>query len=88
MEARSAHVPMLDTDKHPAHDMYRQALAGVTRLDDERGGGPGPHSSNLAGSLTSAALGAGLIRIDQVALDRNANRMYALQENGLGPLAK
>ncbi|MET0937513.1 MAG: peptidoglycan-binding protein [Luteibacter sp.] len=72
-------VPSLDDTNHPSHGLYRQALEGVQRLDAQHGREPGPHTGNIAGSLTSAALTSGMSRIDQVVLSPDANKVYAMQ---------
>lgn len=53
---------------HPDHALYRQALAGVHRLDHEHGRAPDAGSDRLAASLTRLAKENGLIRVDHVVL--------------------
>lgn len=72
-------TPSLDDASHPSNGLYRQALEGVQKLDAQHGREPGPHTGNIAGSLTSAALTAGMSRIDQVVLSADANKVYAMQ---------
>ncbi|HEY9130709.1 MAG TPA: XVIPCD domain-containing protein [Dyella sp.] len=79
-EAKSqAAIPELTDVRHPAHGMYAQAFQCVARLDESHGRTPGPHTQMFAGSLTSAALGAGMQRIDHVLLSDDASRGFAVQ---------
>ncbi len=73
------HAPSLLDAQHPAHGMYQQAYQCVARLDEGQGLTPGPHTQMFAGSLTTAALGAGMSRIDHVVLSEDASRGFAVQ---------
>lgn len=84
-DARFAGAPLLDNARHPAHEIYQQARAGVQQLDERYGRAPGTHSENLAGSLTSAAVNTGMHRIDHVALNDDASRAYAVQGEARSP---
>ncbi|WP_426285135.1 XVIPCD domain-containing protein [Luteibacter sp. E-22] len=84
-DARLAGAPLLDNARHPAHEIYQQARAGVQQLDERHGRAPGTHSENLAGSLTSAAVNTGMHRIDHVALNDDASRAYAVQGEARSP---
>ncbi|MDQ0010328.1 peptidoglycan hydrolase-like protein with peptidoglycan-binding domain [Luteibacter jiangsuensis] len=84
-DARLSGAPLLDNARHPAHEIYQQARAGVQQLDERHGRVPGPHSENLAGSLTSAAVSTGMHRIDHVALNDDASRAYAIQGEARSP---
>ena len=53
---------------HPDHALYRQAVAGVHRLDQEHGRAPDAGSDRLAASLTRLAKENGLSRVDHVVL--------------------
>lgn len=72
-------VPSLLDTHHPAHGLYEQAYQCVSRLDDEQGQQPGPHTHMFAGSLTAAATAAGFNRIDHVVLNDDASRGWAVQ---------
>lgn len=64
---------------HPQHALYTQALAQVHAVEAERGIAHGRHSENLAGSLTVAAVHAGLQRIDRVEFNREGCFARAVQ---------
>lgn len=74
-----AHTPSLLDAQHPAHGMYQQAYQCAARLDESQGRAPGAHTQMFAGSLTTAALGAGMNRIDHVVLSDDASRGFAVQ---------
>ncbi|MDQ7995290.1 MAG: peptidoglycan-binding protein [Luteibacter sp.] len=76
---RQAGIPSLADASHPANGMFRQALDRVQGLDAQHGRESGPHTTNIAGSLTSAATVAGMRSIDQVVLNQDATKVYAMQ---------
>ena len=78
-------APSLEDARHPSHNMYRQALDGVQRLDAQHGRACGPHTSMIAGSLAAAAVMNGMRQIDQVMLNDDASRAYAVQGNATSP---
>jgi hypothetical protein len=78
-EVAQPHTPSLLDAQHPAHGMYQQAYQCVARLDEAQGRAPGAHTQMFAGSLTTAALGAGMSQIDHVVLSDDANRGFAVQ---------
>jgi putative chitinase len=59
--------------------MFQQARDGVYKLDAQHGRTPDAQSDQFAGSLTASAVTQGLTRIDQVALNGDASRAYAVQ---------
>lgn len=64
---------------HTAHPMFRDALAGVQKIDAAHGRASGPDSHQLAGAVTASAVCTGMKRIDNVLLDDNASRLFAVQ---------
>ncbi|UGB37187.1 peptidoglycan-binding domain-containing protein [Frateuria soli] len=64
---------------HAGHPLFCQALEKVHLIDARCGRTPDPLSSNLAGSLATAAQARGLARIDHVVLGENATRAFAVQ---------
>ena len=69
----------LDQSAHPDHELYRQALDAVQKLDAEHQRPSGEHSQNLAGALTDAARRDGLTQIDRVMLSEDKTHTYAVQ---------
>lgn len=74
-----AKAPSLLDTQHPAHGMYQQAYQCVARIDESQGRAPGAYTQMFAGSLTSAAIGAGMKQIDHVVLSDDASRGFAIQ---------
>lgn len=71
--------PNLADTMHPGNGMYLQTLNAVHRLDAQQGRTPDQRSDNLAASLTVAAHGNGMSRVDHVVLSDDASRAYAVQ---------
>jgi hypothetical protein len=71
--------PRIDSPDHPQNAMFQQARDGVYKLDAQHGRTPNTQSDQFAGSLTASAVTQGLTRIDQVALNSDASRAYAVQ---------
>lgn len=63
-------------DRHPANDKYRQAYAGVVKIDQSLGRAPDRHSERLAAAL--AAAGAKMPTISHVVLSRDGTRAFAV----------
>lgn len=71
----------LDQPAHPDHTLFRQAQAGVHRIDAQIGRTPDQHSDNLAGALTVAAKAKGMARIDAVGAPPDGERASAAQHH-------
>ncbi|MBO9648880.1 MAG: hypothetical protein J7605_10235 [Variovorax sp.] len=80
--------PQLDQPGHHDHAMFKQAQAGVHKLDAERGRTPDTSSNHLAAALVVAARRDGLTRIDSVALSDDASKAFALQGAPRSPAMK
>jgi peptidoglycan hydrolase-like protein with peptidoglycan-binding domain len=75
----------LDDPSHPDHALFLDARALVHDLDRQHGRSLDQRSDNLASSLVVAARGAGLQRLDQVALSHDASVLWGAQRPaGLG----
>jgi hypothetical protein len=77
--------PRIDSPDHPKNTMFQQAREGVHKLDAQQGRTPDAQSEQFAGSLTASAVTQGLTRIDQVALNGDASRAYAVQGDPNSP---
>lgn len=77
--------PRIDSPDHPQNAMFQQARDGVARIDAAHGRTPDAQSDQFAGSLTASAVTKGLTRIDQVALNADASRAYAIQGDPNSP---
>jgi Muramidase (flagellum-specific) len=64
---------------HPAHPVFRDALAGVEKIDAAHGRTTGQDSHQLAGAVAAGAICTGMQRIDTVMLNDNATQIYAVQ---------
>ncbi|HVI55556.1 MAG TPA: XVIPCD domain-containing protein [Luteibacter sp.] len=82
---QKAGATTLADPKHPAHGMYKQAEAGVHRIDREHGREPTLQSGQLAGSLTASAVIAQMSGIDHVVLNDDASKLYAVQGDPNAP---
>jgi len=78
----------LDHATHPDHELYRQALGAVQRLDAQHRRDSGEHSENLAAALTVAARREGLSKIDHVILSEDKSNTYAVQGEIDSPLKR
>lgn len=68
-------------DRHPANDKYRQAYAGVVKIDQSLGRTPDGHSERLAAALTAA--GAKMPAISHVVLSRDGTRAFAVDTQNI-----
>lgn len=78
----------LDQATHPDHELYKQALGAVQRLDAQQQRSSGQHSENLAAALTVAARHEGLTKIDHVILSEDKAHTYAVQGEIDSPLKR
>lgn len=76
---RLLHPLQLTEAAHPDHAMFQQALQGVHGIDASTGRKPDQMSENLAGALTVEARRGGMNHIDQVVMNDDFSRAYAVQ---------
>ncbi|UPG89707.1 zeta toxin family protein [Luteibacter aegosomaticola] len=69
----------LDDPNHPDHAFYLQTREKVHQLDRSMGRTPDQHSDQVASALTVQARADGLNRIDQVALGKGGETLWAVQ---------
>jgi hypothetical protein len=82
------HPPRLTEASHPDHAMFQQALKGVHTVDASTGRKPDQMSENLASALTVEARRTGMNRIDQVVMNDDFSRAYAVQGEANSPFKK
>ncbi|AND70925.1 hypothetical protein ATSB10_34710 [Dyella thiooxydans] len=70
-----------DGTAEPGDPLYRQALAGVQKIDADMGRRSDQLSRNLASALAAAAKTQGLTRIDAVAISEDGSRTFAVQND-------
>ena len=80
--------PLLNQPSHPSHELFRQALEGVRKLDAQHGRVSDGRSENFAGTLTVEAQRQGLQRIDHVVLNEDASRAWAVQGDLRSPFKR
>jgi hypothetical protein len=72
-------APSLDQPAHPGHELFRQAQAGMRKLDATMGRTSDQHTDNMAASLAVAACREGLTRIDHVNMGSDHLKIWATQ---------
>jgi putative chitinase len=70
---------LLDQPSHPDHKLFQQAREAVHAMDAQHHRKPDERSENLAAALTVAARANGMQRIDHVALNNDASKVYAVE---------
>lgn len=78
---------LLDNLAHPGHVLFQQSMEGVQQLNAKQGVAPSyERDACLAGALAASAAQAGMTRIDQVTLSKDATTVYALDKQALKDL--
>lgn len=70
---------LLDQPGHPGHGLYKQSLAGLEKINVERGIPSDQRTCNAAGALASAACRSTLTQIDLVAVNDSGDKLIAVQ---------
>ncbi|MGJ7490472.1 XVIPCD domain-containing protein [Variovorax sp. ZT4R33] len=79
MAAPAAAWPLLNDGQHPGNGFYKQALAGLEKINVERGIPSDQYTCNAAGTLASAACQSRFRQIDLVAVSDNGDKLIAVQ---------
>ena len=77
-------TPRLDEASHPDHALFKQAYAGVKKIDAEQRRASDRLSKNLAGALAVEAKSRGLKQIDSVVLSDDGSKAFATEQPMLG----
>ncbi|MGJ7491929.1 XVIPCD domain-containing protein [Variovorax sp. ZT4R33] len=72
-------VPLLNDGQHSGNGFYKQALAGLEKINAERGIPSDQYTCNAAGTLASAACESRFKQIDLVAVNDNGSKLIAVQ---------
>ena len=72
-------VPLLNDGQHPGNGFYKQALAGLEKINVERGIPSDQRTCNAAGTLAASACESRFKQIDHVALSDNGIKLIAVQ---------
>jgi len=87
-EALHAATPRLDGTGHPHNALYQQSRDAVHRLDAQHQRIPDLRSDQIAGVLTTKAVGEGMTRVDHAVLNDDASKVYAVQGELNSPFKK
>jgi hypothetical protein len=71
----------MDDPNHPGYDMYKQAYAGVAKLNAQHDVAPSERDKDFAAALAVQAKAQGLDRIDHVLLSPDGSKSFAVQGN-------
>jgi peptidoglycan hydrolase-like protein with peptidoglycan-binding domain len=74
-----AKAPGIEDPTHPGHTLYKQAQTAVHALDAQQGRTPDEASNRLAAATAVSAHANGLSRVDQVVLNGDGSKAYAVQ---------
>jgi len=72
-------VPPFNQPQHPGNALYEQSLAGLEKINAERGIPSDQRTCNAAGTLAAAACQSGFKQIDLVAVNDNGSKLIAVQ---------
>jgi peptidoglycan hydrolase-like protein with peptidoglycan-binding domain len=87
-EALHTATPRLDGTGHPHNALFQQSRDAVHRLDAQHQRTPDLQSDQIAGTLTTKALGQGMTRVDHAVLNDDASKVYAVQGELNSPFKK
>jgi len=72
-------APLLNDGQHPGNGFYKQALAGLEKINIERGIPSDQRTCNAAGTLAASACESRFKQIDHVALSDSGSKLVAVQ---------
>ena len=81
-------VPLLNDGQHPGNGFYKQALAGLDKINAERGIPSDQRTCNAAGTLAASACESRFRQIDHVVLNDNGSKLLAVQGQPGAALSK
>jgi len=81
-------VPLLNDGQHPGNGFYKQALAGLEKINAERGIPSDQRTCNAAGTLAASACKSRFRQIDHVVLNDNGSKLIAVQGSPGSALSK
>jgi hypothetical protein len=81
-------VPLLNDGQHPGNRFYKQALAGLEKINAERGIPSDQRTCNAAGTLAASACESRFRQIDHVVLNDNGSKLIAVQGQPGAALSK
>ena len=81
-------MPLLNDGQHPGNGFYKQALAGLEKINVERGIPSDQYTCNAAGTLAASACESRFRQIDHVAVSDNGEKLIAVQGTPGSALSK
>jgi len=81
-------VPLLNDGQHPGNGFYKQALAGLEKINAEHGIPSDQRTFNAAGMLATSACESRFEQIDHVVLGSNGTKLIAVQGTPGAALSK
>jgi hypothetical protein len=79
LSSQTEPAPLLSQPEHSGNGLYQQALAGLEKINVERGIPSDQRTCNAAGTLASAACESRFRQIDLVAVSDDGDRLIAVQ---------
>lgn len=79
LSSEAGPVPLLNDGQHPGNGFYKQALAGLEKINAEHGIPSDQRTCNAAGTLAASACESRFRQIDHVVLNDNGGKLIAVQ---------
>ena len=88
LSSEAGPVPLLNDGQHPGNGFYKQALAGLDKINAERGIPSDQRTCNAAGTLAASACESRFRQIDHVVLNDSGSKLIAVQGQPGAALSK
>ncbi|MDP9930073.1 XVIPCD domain-containing protein [Variovorax paradoxus] len=88
LSSEAGPMPLLNDGQHPGNGFYKQALAGLEKINAERGIPSDQRTCNAAGTLAASACESRFRQIDHVVLNDNGSKLIAVQGQPGAALSK
>ncbi|RST54960.1 XVIPCD domain-containing protein [Variovorax sp. DXTD-1] len=79
LHSQTEAAPLLNQPGHPGNRLYKQALAGLEKINAERSIPSDQRTCNAAGTLAASACESRFRQIDHVVLNDNGSKLIAVQ---------
>ena len=79
LHSQTEAAPLLNHPEHPGNGFYKQSLAGLEKINAERGIPSDHRTCNAAGTLAAGACQSGFRQIDHVVLNEDGSKLIAVQ---------
>jgi hypothetical protein len=79
LHSQTEAAPLLNQPEHPGNGFYKQSLAGLEKINAERGIPSDHRTCNAAGTLAAGACQSGFRQIDHVVLNDDGSKLIAVQ---------